>query len=139
MAHVTTCSVVMAASVLVCGSRSWLTATSADVAFQLHQHHLVVAKGSIGALNGLNLLIDTGTIPSVVDARVAAARFAFQRALERRQDDSVRVRHRVPASGGSSRRPLGNGSLAGADRLDARSRSARLPACHRWCAGGAGP
>ena len=28
-------------------------------------------KGSIGHLNGLNLLIDTGTIPSVVDTRIA--------------------------------------------------------------------
>ena len=38
-----------------------------EVPFELYQHHLVVTKGSIGPLNGLNLLIDTGTIPSVVD------------------------------------------------------------------------
>jgi hypothetical protein len=41
------------------------------VPFELFQHHLVVAKGSVGRLNGLNLLIDTGTIPSMVDARIA--------------------------------------------------------------------
>jgi hypothetical protein len=30
-----------------------------EVPFNLYQHHLVVAKGSIGPLNNLNLLIDT--------------------------------------------------------------------------------
>lgn len=30
-----------------------------------------MTRGSIGPLNGLNLLIDTGTIPSVVDRSVA--------------------------------------------------------------------
>jgi len=43
----------------------------ADVPFDLVQQHLIVAKGSIGGLHGLNLLIDTGTIPSVVDQRIA--------------------------------------------------------------------
>jgi hypothetical protein len=43
----------------------------ADVPFELVQQHLIVAKGSIGGLQGLNLLIDTGTIPSVVDQRIA--------------------------------------------------------------------
>lgn len=42
-----------------------------EVPFELYQHHLIVAKGSIGPLNGLSLLIDTGTIPSVVDDRIA--------------------------------------------------------------------
>jgi hypothetical protein len=41
------------------------------VPVELYQHHLVVAKGSIGELSGLNLLIDTGAIPSVVDGRIA--------------------------------------------------------------------
>ena len=40
--------------------------------FDLLEQHLVVARGTIGGLRGLNLLIDTGTIPSVVDRRVAA-------------------------------------------------------------------
>jgi hypothetical protein len=39
--------------------------------FELFQQHLVVIKGAIGPLTGLNLLIDTGTIPSVVDGRLA--------------------------------------------------------------------
>jgi Aspartyl protease len=45
--------------------------TVADVPFALYQHHLIVTKGSIGPLNGLSLLIDTGTIPSMVDSRIA--------------------------------------------------------------------
>ena len=43
----------------------------AGCAFELVQQHLVVTKGAIGLVAGLNLLIDTGTIPSVVDARLA--------------------------------------------------------------------
>jgi hypothetical protein len=39
--------------------------------FQLVQQHLIVSKGSIGGLQGLNLLIDTGTIPSMLDKRIA--------------------------------------------------------------------
>jgi predicted aspartyl protease len=41
------------------------------VPFELYQHHLIVTSGSIGRLNGLSLLIDTGSIPSVVDGRIA--------------------------------------------------------------------
>jgi len=43
----------------------------AEVPFALYQQHLIVTKGSIGPLNGLSLLIDTGTIPSMVDVRIA--------------------------------------------------------------------
>lgn len=42
-----------------------------EVPFELYQHHLIVTKGSIGRLNNVSLLIDTGTIPSVVDERIA--------------------------------------------------------------------
>ena len=35
----------------------------ADVPFDLVEQHLIVAKGSVAGLRGLNLLIDTGTIP----------------------------------------------------------------------------
>ena len=42
----------------------------ADVPFDLVQQHLIVARGSIAGLPGLNLLVDTGTIPSVVDHRI---------------------------------------------------------------------
>jgi len=45
--------------------------TVAEVPFELYQRHLIVTKGSIGPLNGLSLLIDTGTIPSMVDGRIA--------------------------------------------------------------------
>jgi hypothetical protein len=41
------------------------------VRVELYQHHLVVTKGSVGRLSDLNLLIDTGTIPSMVDGRIA--------------------------------------------------------------------
>lgn len=44
---------------------------SEEVPFELYQHHLIVTKGSIGRLNNVSLLIDTGTIPSVVDERIA--------------------------------------------------------------------
>ena len=43
----------------------------ADVPFDLIQQHLIVVKGSIGPVHRLNLLIDTGTIPSMVDQRIA--------------------------------------------------------------------
>jgi hypothetical protein len=71
MAHATTCSLAVVASELVSGPPLPSTETIAEVPFELYQHHLVVTKGSIGRLNGLNLLIDTGTIPSMVDARIA--------------------------------------------------------------------
>ena len=45
--------------------------TVVEVPFELYQHHLIVTKGTIGSLNGLSLLIDTGTIPSIVDGRIA--------------------------------------------------------------------
>ena len=45
--------------------------TVAEVPFELYQQHLIVTKGSIGPLNGLSLLIDTGTIPSMLDGRIA--------------------------------------------------------------------
>jgi predicted aspartyl protease len=84
MAHGTTCSFAVVASVLVAGVPLSSTGTITDVPFELYQHHLVVAKGSVGGLNGLNLLIDTGTIPSVVDARIA-------RKLHLRAEPSVLV------------------------------------------------
>ena len=56
---------------LVSGSSLSSTETNAEVPFELYQRHLVVVKGSVGRLNGLNLLIDTGTIPSMIDSRIA--------------------------------------------------------------------
>jgi len=59
------------ATVLLCSAPLLSLETVAEVPFELYQQHLVVTKGSIGPLNGLSLLIDTGTIPSVVDGRIA--------------------------------------------------------------------
>ncbi len=59
------------ATALLWGTPLLSLETVAEVPFELYQHHLVVTKGSIGPLPGRNLLIDTGTIPSVVDARIA--------------------------------------------------------------------
>jgi predicted aspartyl protease len=42
----------------------------ADVPFELHGHFIVV-KGSIGPLNGLNLVIDTGASSTVLSPRIA--------------------------------------------------------------------
>ena len=71
MPHGTICTLAVVASALVSGSPVGSTETITEVPFELYQHHLVVTKGSIGRLNGLSLLIDTGTIPSMVDARIA--------------------------------------------------------------------
>jgi hypothetical protein len=57
--------------VLISGSPLGSTQTIAEVPFELYQRHLVVTKGSIGPLHGRSLLIDTGTIPSMVDTRIA--------------------------------------------------------------------
>jgi hypothetical protein len=43
----------------------------ADVPFDLIQQHLIVVKGSVGPAHRLSLLIDTGTIPSMVRQRIA--------------------------------------------------------------------
>jgi Aspartyl protease len=59
------------ATVLLSGTPLLSLETVAEVPFELYQRHLIVTKGSIGPLNGLSLLIDTGTIPSMVDVRIA--------------------------------------------------------------------
>lgn len=71
MAHGRTCLPAIVASVLVSVTPLRSTETIAEVPFELYQRHLIVTKGSIGRLNGLSLLIDTGTIPSMVDGRIA--------------------------------------------------------------------
>lgn len=59
------------ATVLLSGTPLLSLEAVAEVPFELYQHHLIVTKGSIGPLNGLSLLVDTGTIPSMVDVRIA--------------------------------------------------------------------
>ncbi len=69
--HGTTCSVAVITTLLVYGIPLRSAEPGTEVPFDLYQRHLVVTKGAIGPLKGLNLLIDTGTIPSVVDSRIA--------------------------------------------------------------------
>ncbi|MGE5813780.1 MAG: aspartyl protease family protein, partial [Acidobacteriota bacterium] len=71
MAHGTTSLSAIVALLLFSAPSLRSTEPTAEVRFELYQDHLVVTKGSIGRLNDLNLLIDTGTIPSVVDVRIA--------------------------------------------------------------------
>jgi len=71
MAHGRTFLSLVVASLLVSATSLRSTGPTVDVPFELYQHHLIVTKGSVGRLHGLSLLIDTGTIPSVVDARIA--------------------------------------------------------------------
>jgi hypothetical protein len=46
-------------------------AAATELPFELYQQHLIVVRGAVGGLDGLRLVIDTGTIPSIVDGRVA--------------------------------------------------------------------
>jgi len=51
-----------------------LAARAAEIAplkFQLVRSHLVIVHGGIGRLEGLNFLIDTGAMPTMVDRKVA--------------------------------------------------------------------
>jgi predicted aspartyl protease len=54
------------------------------VRFQLYQGYLIVAHGSIGAVKNLNIFLDTGTTPSLLDLRIA-------RKLNLRGEDSVSI------------------------------------------------
>ena len=69
--HRTTGLLAVVATVLLSWTPLLSLETVAEVPFELYQQHLIVTKGSIGPLNGLSLLIDTGTIPSMVDGRIA--------------------------------------------------------------------
>ena len=40
------------------------------VEFELYRNYLIVVRGSVGPLKGLNFLVDTGATPSVFDPRV---------------------------------------------------------------------
>ena len=70
--HGTTSGIAAFATLLICGLPRPQAADSAPgLPFDLFQRHLIVTKGAIGPLNDLNLLVDTGTIPSVVAERIA--------------------------------------------------------------------
>jgi hypothetical protein len=42
-----------------------------DVPFKLYRGYVIVVRGSIGGLKNLNLVVDTGAIPGVLDTRIA--------------------------------------------------------------------
>jgi predicted aspartyl protease len=55
----------------VIGAFSTSAGQSDPLTFQLRDAYLVIAQGAIGPLDRLNLLIDTGAIPGMVDGRIA--------------------------------------------------------------------
>jgi predicted aspartyl protease len=65
----------MAAAILaawILGTQLVAAAESAgEVPFKLYRGYTMVVRGSIGNLNNLNFLIDTGAVPSVLDRRIA--------------------------------------------------------------------
>lgn len=71
MAHGRTFLSAVVASLLFSATPVRSTEAITEVPFELYQRHLIVTKGSIGRLDGRSLLIDTGTIPSMVDSRIA--------------------------------------------------------------------
>jgi hypothetical protein len=55
-----------------------------SVRFQLYQGYLIVVHGSIGAVKNLNIFLDTGATPALLDSRVA-------RKLNLRGEESVSI------------------------------------------------
>jgi hypothetical protein len=47
------------------------TEPSDSLKFRLRDGYQVIAHGAIGPLDGVNMLVDTGTIPSMIDTRIA--------------------------------------------------------------------
>lgn len=45
-----------------------------EIRFRLYNDNLIVIKGSIGPLNGVNLILDTGTTPSAISKELASRR-----------------------------------------------------------------
>ena len=50
---------------------TWAADSPNKVPFKLYRGYVIVVRGSIGGLKNLNFLVDTGAVPSVVDARIA--------------------------------------------------------------------
>jgi predicted aspartyl protease len=64
-----------AVALLICGTSVVAEqiddASAKRVNFRLYEHYLIVVQGSLGGLANKNLLIDTGTNPTIIDERVA--------------------------------------------------------------------
>ncbi len=69
MRRVTLAAAVLAAGVALQGVSA--TGTTNEIPFKLYRGYVIVARGSVGNLKNLNFLIDTGTVPSLLDGRVA--------------------------------------------------------------------
>ncbi len=61
----------VAGPVLCLAFASSLQAQSSAIPFELRHGYSIIVKGSMGGLRNLNFLIDSGAVPSVVDARVS--------------------------------------------------------------------
>lgn len=70
MRRVTTAAVVLAACNLV-PHLAVASESTNEVPFKLYRGYAIVVRGSIGNVKNLNFLIDTGTVPSVLDRRIA--------------------------------------------------------------------
>lgn len=69
MRWVTLAAAVLAAGVALPGVSA--AGTSNEIPFKLCRGYIIVARGSVGNLKNLNFLIDTGAVPTLLDARVA--------------------------------------------------------------------
>jgi len=50
---------------------TWAGGERVEIPLKLYRGYAIVVKGSVGALDQLILLIDTGAVPSVIDQRIA--------------------------------------------------------------------
>src|SRR5438874_944410 len=46
-------------------------AASSEIPFKLYNDNLIVVKGNVGPLTGVNLILDTGTTPSAISKELA--------------------------------------------------------------------
>jgi predicted aspartyl protease len=69
-AGVLLCTVGMAAIQVLAASRG-ADLASVAIPFQLERGHLVIVQGALGELTGRRLVVDTGSSPTILDARIA--------------------------------------------------------------------
>ncbi len=56
---------------LVSCEAAWAGRERVEVPFRLYRGYAIIVTGSVGPLEKLNLLVDTGAVPSVIDRRIA--------------------------------------------------------------------